>query len=134
MDIIFIGAYPVLVPPEERLIAEAFSNADPSAAERELSGLALVELEIGDPNSEFNLTLVHQEHSEWAPWEEGYYDANSLEKFSTNRPAALRFRVAFFLHFYVPGRALITPWGNVACGKITALPAHLRRQRYMYWR
>lgn len=135
MEIRFIGAYPVEIPPEAREIALAFHN-DVAMAERELSDVALVELEIFDPESEFDLLHLHQDGSDWAPWSESYYAADSLAPlpFLINPPQLLQYRVAFYIHFYVPGRKLNTPWGTIECGSLRPIPRHLLDKQYMYWR
>ena len=137
MTIKFVGAYPVAIPPEERKIADRFAD-DRESVQHELSGLALVEWEVTDPLSEFDLASIHQEGSEWALWEESFYHSESLKVIrvwpSPTVLAHRTFRVAFYAHYYVPGRPFITPWGNVSSRRLSVLPAHLTEKTYIYWR
>ena len=107
---------------------------DPDARRKELDSLALVELEVHYANADFDLTYIHQPHTEFVPYDETYYDVSSLEElvcFST--PNVECFRVAFYLHHYDANQPLETPWGPLCCTALQALPAHLRNKQYIYW-
>ena len=132
-NINFIGAYPVEVPEDEyKLIVT--SSRDPAATKKELDSLALLEIEVLHAPRNFSLLLFKQPHTEFAPYDETYYDAKSLEELGCNKPSIDWFRVAFYLHFYSANQPINTPWGEIRCRELGTLPAHLRDKKYFYWK
>jgi hypothetical protein len=104
------------------------------AATRELTSLALIELEVFDPEAAVDLIKFGQDHTDTVPYDESYYDPSTLQMMPYGSQPTLHYRVAFYLHFYDPLRPLGTPWGPVNCDFVGCSPPHLRDKSYMYWR
>jgi hypothetical protein len=136
MTIAFIGAYRVAVPFRELRAALRCHEGDREAVREELDSLVLVELEVMNAWPDFRLSLVNQAHTSCVPYNEDFFDIQSLNQIYPRRNSELPgkdFRVAFHLHYFNPSVPLNTPCGPVRVGPATDPPPHLAKKKYRFW-
>jgi len=132
----YIGAYRVRVPDSERQAALECHDGDSKYVARELDTLALVELEVRGAREGFDISYFKQPHTECVPYNESYFDADTLRPIPAKQyavPNVADFRVAFHLHFYNPSEPLETPFGKLRVGPQSDPPSHLSSVQYVYW-
>jgi len=134
-DIKFIGAYRVTAPESEWDAAIQCHGSREAAAE-ELATLVLIELEVHGTQKGFDTTDIKQTHTECVPYNESFFDIETLHPIETEQheiPRVPSFRLAFHLHHYDPSEVLETPFGNLRVGPLSDPPAHLAGKQYVFW-
>jgi hypothetical protein len=93
----------------------------------ELQGVVLIEVEITDVDEQFELGDFGQPGSDQAAYDERYLDPSGTQVIAAglNAPADSNLRVAFFLHYFDPGRPLTTTYGDCVAPPVTEMPARL---------
>jgi hypothetical protein len=99
------------------------------AIRAEIGGAALIELQVDGRDDRFDAGDFHQEDSEQAAYAETYLTEDGVDVVgeSFEPPSDTRLRLAFFLHFFDPGRNLETSYGSVALPAMTPMPDRLKR-------
>ena len=135
-----IGAYPV--PMTDQLIASAmalkFGDAGlgwwarrraERAVRKELSAIALVEVEVTGVDGKFDVGQFRQPGSDQAAYDEAYLsqDGDTVLSRAFDRPHGSDFRLAFYLHYFGWGRPLNTSYGDVEVPGPTPMPDRLAR-------
>ncbi len=124
-SLVLVGIYQVNVSAEEMRFVTDEVTQDESLTDHELERLTLLEVLVSEASPGFDVGLLQQEGSDQAPWLERYFSADGQQYLGEQCPSLPEFRVCFFMHFFLPGVALQSPYGNVASTPITAMPARL---------
>jgi hypothetical protein len=133
-----LGAYPV--PFTDELFAAAMdmkygglelSRREQEAAEQairaELASIALIEAEVSDVDSEFDVTDFTQPDSDQVPYDEAYLSADGARVLTRgfDVPKERVLRLAFFLHFFDWALPLCTSYGEVPVPPPATMPSRL---------
>jgi hypothetical protein len=116
------------------------SNSERSQAERncreQLSSIVLIEATVRNHDDRFDVRHFTQPQDSvpvgnWqGAWAEAYLtsDGQSLSVERWSEPPRTRdLRVAFFMHFWQPDKALYTSYGEVQCPSVQEMPERLER-------
>jgi hypothetical protein len=118
------------------LYGDTPSSAHRERVQKQLESLVLVEVTVADPDAKFNVGDFTQENPElprdsWqAPWAEAFLtpDGQSLlvERWSSPPKDQKRFRVAFYIHYWQPGQALLSSYGPLKTPAAGIMPDRLK--------
>jgi len=99
-----------------------------AAAAKEIASIALIELLVINPDDEFTLEDMHQPGSDQVPYEEMYLSEDgksAWQDFPAKTGPGKTMRLVFYLHYFKPGKPLLTCYGKVALPPMQEMPAHL---------
>ena len=93
----------------------------------ELSGLALIEVEVRDRDESFNVGDFQQPGSNQAPYDEAFLtaDGTAIASRGFTAPPLEPLRLAFFLHFFDPALPLQSSYGTVSLPALQEMPGRL---------
>ncbi|HLF06817.1 MAG TPA: hypothetical protein VI893_06575 [Thermoplasmata archaeon] len=110
------------------------SKSELKEAERhvreELDNLVLIEILVRGPRRRGWIGGLCQPGSDQRAYEESFLSPGGrrvLSRYERGEPKSESVRLAFFLHFFDPGKPLVTPWGDVPLPKTRAMSRRLRR-------
>jgi hypothetical protein len=135
MKIVATGVYSVR--PAFGALREALRcHGDKTYVRRELGCVVLIELEVRNPTSLFDIGRVHQPDSRNVPYDERYFslDRERLLAGSHQSLPAGDFAVAFYLHAFEEDKPLQAPWATLPLPAVQSeRPPHLRDLQYRYY-
>ena len=136
-----LGVYRLLV--TEDLFREQYEilyrDPDPEAEKQcreQLSSIVLVEVLVSERDDKFKLRHFTQPQegvpeANWqTPWAEAYLtpDGEALAVQRWRKPPGTGdLRIAFFLHYWQPDKALRCSYGDIRCPTVQEMPERLRR-------
>ncbi len=107
--------------PEER------AEAKPQCR-KQLQSIALIEALVTNPDGQSSIDDFGQPGSDQAAHLGTWLSSDDSKSLENLRPAEVdTFRVAFFLHYFDPGKPLNTSYGPVSCPRIEEMPDRLVR-------
>jgi hypothetical protein len=122
-----IGTYRVSVSEEElRFITEKVTGSAEWTRE-EVSGLALLEVEVRGAPEGFARGEFHQAGSDQVAYDERYFSVDGLELIGSDPPGVADFRVCFFLHYFDPSKGISSPYGDLPAGSLREMPERLAK-------
>jgi hypothetical protein len=135
MNVVATGVYSVR--PDFGALREALRcHGDKTYVRRELGSLVLIELEVRDATTAFDLSRIHQPGNQNVPYDEQYFSLDRGRLLDGAHQPALPgdFAVAFYLHAFEADKPLQASWGIVPLTLPEAeRPPHLRDLHYRYY-
>lgn len=103
---------------------------DTVAADEELKDLAHIDFVVSGADGDFSLNGFGQESTGQAAWQDQYFDGLSYDRPCPREKVVghqTDFRVCYFLHYFRPDEAIVTPYGDFFATRIEDPPAALVR-------
>jgi hypothetical protein len=120
-----IGTYRVTVTEAElEFIAKVVHGLE--NAHEAVSQTVLVEIEVLGADEEFDVGEIQLPWDQ-VPYDEIYFslDGTTVIARDFKKPTATDFRVCFYLHDFDAGDTIVSPYGDLETGEITAIPERL---------
>jgi hypothetical protein len=123
-----IGTYRVTVTDDElQFMAKCLHGVE--NARDELSRTALIEIEVRDADSDFEIGEIDLPWDQ-VPYDEIYFALNGIDVIArgSDKPVVADFRACFYLHDFDAGDTIESPYGDLKTGEIVDLPERLARE------
>jgi hypothetical protein len=129
-----LGVYWLEVTPEV-FAAQLPMYGDEDQCRDHFSSIALIEIMVDSPNERFSLNSFTQPNhaysrvSPQAPWDEGLLSLDGMVLLDRRINCAKktgRVRLAFYMHYWVPGLPLLSSYGEVQCPSPQPMPERLK--------
>lgn len=140
VEIIGVYSLPVtddLISTQTGELYDAPSASQVEQVRQQLRSTVLVEALVTDADAEFNIGDFAQEdpalpRENWqAPYAEALLTPDGegllVRRWGSLPPSTSNFRVAFYMHYWKPGRPLLSSYGSVATPPPTAMPERLAK-------
>lgn len=126
-QVTLLGTYRVTVTDDElQFIAKVIGSLE--QAREDLSKTALIEIEVRDAGSDFDIGQIRLPWDQ-VPYDEVYFALNGIDVIARgfDKPSATGFRACFFLHDLEAGDTITTPYGDLQTAEPMEMPERLAK-------